>query len=117
MNIYSENNTIDPITPEELHSVQSYLKDLAPEFAARMAPVYELLGFEWGSDDEACVPDALDIEEELYDLIDDLDGSPLLERGEAYIYISTGGLTVGVEKFSDGSIYRHLGFDIQEDGE
>ena len=68
--------------PQEIRST---LRELVPDFAKRVAPIYKLLCWEWQPRDVCFVPTETDIAKELYRLIDNVE----FEEGECNI--STGG--------------------------
>ena len=57
----------------KIEEIKTELKKMVPEFAKKVAPVYELLGWEWSPRDTAPhIPSVDEIERTLYDLIEDL---------------------------------------------
>jgi len=57
----------------ELEEIKTELKKMVPGFAQKVAPIYELLGWEWSPGDTAPhIPSVDEIERALYDLIEGL---------------------------------------------
>ena len=57
----------------KLADIQERLTEMVPAFAARVAPLYLLTGWGWGSDKQ--IPRDKDIRDTLYGLIDRLQGT------------------------------------------
>ena len=94
----------------ELEQIKSELRKLAPDFAQRVAPVYEFLRWEWSpGDTPAHIPNVEEIEQTLYDLVDGLTNE--------YFGNGTGGLEVYYEmpdkETGEGGEYGLL-FKIEE---
>lgn len=70
----------------ELEQIKNELRKLAPDFAQRVAPVYELLKWEWSPEGQiAHIPDAKEIEKVLLDSIEGLT--------DEWVSTGSGGLT------------------------
>lgn len=96
----------------ELKQIQDELRKMVPTFAQRIAPVYNFLKWEWSPEGSVPhIPDAKEIEDTLYSLIDGLT--------EEYFGACTGGLEVYYEppdkETGEGGEYGLL-FKIEEVG-
>jgi len=94
----------------ELEQIKNELRKLVPDFAERVAPVYEFLKWEWSPGGQiAHVPDAKEIEKTLLDLIEGLT--------DKHVGLGTGGLEVYYDlpdkETGDGGEYG-LRFSIEE---
>ena len=94
----------------EIEQIKTELRKLVPAFAQRVAPVYELLKWEWSPQGQvAHIPDAKEIEKTLVDLIEGLT--------DEYLGNGTGGLKVYYElpdkETGEGGEYGLL-FTIEE---
>ena len=94
----------------ELKEIKDELRLLVPTFAQRVAPVYQLLKWEWSPQGQiAHIPDANEIEKTLFDLIEGLT--------DEYVGEGTGGLTVYYElpdKETEAGGEYGLVFNIEE---
>lgn len=72
----------------DLNNAKIKLIQKVPDFAKKIQPLYQLLGWTWGGV-KSFVPKAKEIEEALYRLISDIDEKSLFTR--------TGGLTVYIK--------------------
>ena len=70
----------------DVGEIKGELKQMVPEFAARIQPVYQFLGWKWNTTNEPFVPQVSHIIEALLDLIEGID--------EDFHSESTGGLEV-----------------------
>lgn len=84
------------MTKLELAEIKQKLCDLAPEFAATVAPLYVILNWTWESGDKAYIPGKRQIESCLKSLIDSL--------SDEWLSDGTGGLEVFIrdENQEDG---------------
>ncbi len=73
----------------DIEQAKAHLRELVPEFAETVQPIYELLGWEWRTEDKPFIPSVGTIMECLYGLIDGLEEPP--ER------CGTGGLSVEIQ--------------------
>jgi hypothetical protein len=96
-----------PLTQREVADAKGYLRENAPVFARRIAPVYRLLAWHWGDGERAYIPNAPQIEKTLHELVNDMKpwpSDPHIAR------IETGGLFVEAERERYGSLRVALGF-------
>jgi len=99
------------ITSKQRQNAYKWARESVSDFAAKVAPVYELLDFKWSkTKDEKTymeVPSVKDIKDCLYWLIDDL------SEDEENFSISTGGLTVSIQNDGAGE-YCSISMEVKE---
>ena len=83
--------------------IRSQLRELVPDFAKRVAPIYKQLSWEWQPGKVRFIPTEEDIVAELYRMIDELG----LTNGDGSL--ATGGLKVFSEAPSDFDTCWHIG--------
>ena len=94
------------LTKEQLEIVKVVLRNQVRHLAPRIAPVYELLGWEWGDEE---VPNQDAIEQGLYEIIAEL---AITDTHESCCM--TGGLYARYIIEADGRIDATIGMDIWE---
>ena len=85
----------------------AYLRAEAPAFAAKIAPVYALLKWQWTAGKEAHVPDEHEIRDALFNLI-----AGLLEMN--VLSQSSGGLRAWIERGETGQLDAGISLTIDE---
>lgn len=99
-----------PITDDDFAAAKASLLERAGTFAARVAPLYAALNWEWrGENDRRYVPNASDIEVTLKRLIQE----SCLYESRTGAWIGTGGLSVRVARscFGDLEVSFHFILD------
>ena len=91
----------------ELQKIRLQLKELVPDFAKRVAPIYKQLRWEWRPGNIGFVPSEDYVTRELYRLIGDVE----LDEGEGNV--ATGGLKVFSEAPSDFDTCWNIGLSFE----
>lgn len=88
--------------------IKKELKQMAPEFAARVQPIYQLLGWKWTRDsDEPFVPQVSHILDALLDLVEGID--------EDFSSETSGGLEVFYSDPTPFGLCGYYGFRFKFD--
>ena len=93
------------MTKLELQDVKGELRERAPVFAARVAPIYRLLGWTWGGGES--IPSEKEIGEAILHLIDHLDSVDHTNgTGGLWIYSNADDNTFGIYMAIEENCYR-----------
>ena len=90
----------------KLLDVQDELRERAPVFAARVAPIYRLLGWAWGGADHH-IPNEKEICETILHLIDHMDDVDHTNgTGGLWVYSNADEKTFGIYMAIEENCYR-----------
>ena len=92
-----------------LKEIKAKLKEMVPGFASKVAPVYQLLKWEWSPGKQAPhIPSVGEIENTLYNLIERL--------GEGFEDISSGGLSAYYRMPDEDEVGCYgIAFELEEE--
>ena len=93
------------MTKLELQDVKDELRERASVFAARVAPIYSILGWTWGHDEH--IPREDEIREAILELIDHMDDVDHTNgTGGLWIYSNADEKTFGIYMAIEENCYR-----------